>query len=156
MLKNKGWVERRRRSTLRSFDDFTVIKIIRDPYPRCMSWFYSFEWIDNVHDRWTVDDAEKWLKDFRVQHHYDEHTGLQSVLYNLNYEYRNNNVYVRMEDIDAYFGNSDVPYPSGVQHNIRANMLPNDVRVFLKKHICKIYRLDYQWIEKLDLWKKSS
>lgn len=155
MLKSRGWVERRR-STLRSFDDFTVIKIVRDPYARCMSWFYSFEWLDRVHARWTVDDAEKWLKNFRVQHHYDEHTGLQSVLYNLNHEYRNNNVYIKMEDIDSYFGNSDIPFPSGVQHSVRANMLSPDVLVFLKKHIYEIYHLDYEWIENLDIWKKSS
>lgn len=155
MLKNRGWVERRR-STLRSFDDYTVIKVIRDPYTRCMSWFYSFEWIDGIHNHWTVADAEKWLRDFRIQHHYDEHTGLQSVLYNLNQEYRNNNIYIKMEDIDLYFGNSDVPHLSGVQHDIRSSQLSSDVPVFLKKHICEIYHLDYHWIKNLDIWEKSS
>jgi len=61
VLKTVGWVERRR-VTKESFEDYTIIKIVRDPYERWVSWFYSFEWDDIPPIKnWTVADAKQWF-----------------------------------------------------------------------------------------------
>ncbi len=157
VLKTVGWVERRR-VTKESFEDYTIIKIVRDPYERWVSWFYSFEWDDVPPIKnWTVADAKQWLENFRVRHHYDEHTALQSMLYNFNNEYIcNNTCYVRMEYVDMYFGFTNQRHPSFVQHFARMDETPLDVLEYFKHAIPKLYKPDYIWMKNLNIWEKSS
>lgn len=155
VLKTDRWVERRR-STARSFEDHTIIKIVRDPYERWVSWFYSFEWEELPHLKsWTVADAEQWLEKFRIRQHYDEHTGLQSMLYNVNREYLYNNCYVRMEYADMYFGFAEQPHQSYIQHFPRMEETPPEVTEYFKHTIPELYKLDYEWMKNLDIWEKK-
>lgn len=157
VLKTVNWVENRR-VLIKSFEDYKIIKIVRDPYERWVSWFYAFVWDENsTIKNWTVAEAEQWLEDFRVRHHYDEHTGLQSMLYNFNNPYINDNThYVRMEYVDMYFGLSEQRHPSVVQHFPRIDETHPDVVEYFKHAIPELYKPDYNWMKNLDIWEKSS
>lgn len=138
------------------FKDYTTIKIVRDPYKRFLSWFCAFAWDDNLHPFWTVKDAKVWLEDFDVQRHYDPHTGLQSVLYNVDPKFSHNNMFIRMEDIDLFFNQSNVPHVANMEHRVRINELHISVRKYFKHSIDIMYARDFEWLKKIEIWKKSS
>jgi hypothetical protein len=140
------------------YNEFTHVKIIRDPYQRWRSWFYDFEAHDDIApdwtNKWNLAYARSWVEHFQYRMHYDTHTGLQKMLYED--PYCNNNVmYLQMEDIDQFLGISNSRYNSSTR-KIHESRLAANVVSYLQHKIPYLYTADYAWIKTLDFWQNNS
>ena len=152
----KDWRSGLKFSPLFKYQEHTIVKIVRDPFERWRSWFYTFGFDQCDPTLWGLSDAENFIKDFSIRMHYDIHTGLQNILYNINPNLNYNNVYVTMESVGIFLGDSGIPHVPGEQHNVREEAMNSDVKDYLYSSIRELYKSDTEWIKTLDLWGKSS
>lgn len=141
---------------LKNYNEYTVYLPVRDPYKRWRSWFYSFvndtatdpEWPK----QWSVLVAHDWLQTFSLRMHYDTHTGLQSILYNVELPSSVKNIrYVHMEDIGTLmYGKPRYTPANGLGH--LEDMLPADTSAYFDRTVPLLYQHDYKWIESLTFW----
>lgn len=153
--KNQDWRANARFGLAFRFEEQTVVKVIRDPFERWRSWFYSFAFDPNVHPFWTVDDSDKFIKNFDIMRHYDQHTGYQSILYNMDTRFNHNNIYVRMENIGVYLGDAGQPHSAGTMHAERERVMNDAVKDYMYSSIRQLYQNDHDWIKSLDLWGET-
>jgi hypothetical protein len=141
--------------------NYKLVHVVRDPYFRWRSWFYSFVWDLPREDlnipMWTVDDANEWLKKFEIERHYNTHTGLQKVLFDINFKEKNfkSHEYVMMNDIDYYLGLSDQTRINYDGHYMREDIMDPEVVSLLKYKIVEMYQPDYNWIKSLQIWNNG-
>jgi hypothetical protein len=134
------------------YSDYTVIKIVRDPFNRFVSWWYSFLGnLSNTEDHpncWSKKQVDQWIENFKIDMHYDEHTGFQSILYYQNNNLNKNTIFVKIEDLDIVLGlSSKQRYTDSYSKNILENT------VFINKlfkSVKKLYDRDINWYNQLD------
>lgn len=134
------------------YSKYTVIKIVRNPFNRFISWWYSFPGnLNKTEDHpkhWTEKQVDQWIENFKINMHYDEHTGFQSMLYYQYNEFSNNNIFVKIEDLDIVLGlSSKQRYPDSYSEHILENT------VFINnlfKSVRKLYKRDINWYNQLD------
>jgi hypothetical protein len=141
--------------------DYKLIHVVRDPYYRWRSWFYSFVWdlpYDDVKlSTWNLDDARAWIKKFEIARHYNTHTGLQQVLFDLHFKERDfkSHEYIMMNDIDYYLGLSDQTRINYDGHYFKEDQMNPDVVAYLKNEIIRMYQDDYVWLKSLPIWNNG-
>ena len=139
-------------SSITDYSDYTIIKIVREPYNRFVSWWYSFTGnLSKTEDcprLWSKEKANDWIEKFKIDMHYDEHTGLQSILYYQNKELNQNNIFVKIEDLDIVLGFSLGRYcPNLYSENIPGNTIFIN-KIFKSAKI--FYKRDLEWYSQLD------
>lgn len=135
--------------------------VVRDPYYRWRSWFYSFYWDypdGGPHPRdWTVDDARAWIKKFEIARHYNTHTGSQQILFDISFKEKNfkSHEYIMMNDLDYYLGLSDYTRTNYDGHYIKEDQMHDEVINYLKEEIKRLYQDDYNWLKSLQIWNNG-
>lgn len=132
--------------------DYTVVKLVRDPVNRFVSWWYSFKGnlsaVDDDPRSWSQEDADAWIEMFKTYMHYDEHTCLQSIMYSKDKSLNHNNVFVKMEDVNILLGLSSEPHTVNTYSELIVNNTPIINRVLEYANI--FYKQDIEWYNKLD------
>lgn len=154
--KSKDWRNGARFAPSFRYHEHTIVKVVRDPFERWRSWFYTFgfDYCNPIH--WTIDDAKKFIDDFSIKMHYDQHTGYQHILYTIDQNLNYNNKFVTMEKVGIFLGDSGAPHNPGKQHDFREVDMNPSVIEYLYPRIHELYRLDSNWIKSLDLWEENS
>lgn len=138
-------------NSITDYSDYTVIKIVRDPYNRFVSWWYSFAGnLSKTEDHprgWSKEQVDRWIEDFKIDMHYDEHTGLQSILYYQQKEMNQNNLFVKIEELDIVLGFSlerrqpDLYNEQSIGNTMFINEIFKLARIF--------YKRDIEWYNRL-------
>jgi hypothetical protein len=142
-------------------EEYKLVHVVRDPYYRWRSWFYSFTWKNpslnlNI-ESWTVDDARNWMKDFDIARHYNTHTGLQQVMFNIYFAEKNfgSHEYIMMNDIDYYCGLTNSTRINYDTHHEKENLIDPEVVNYMKYKIMDLYQSDYNWLKSLQIWNNG-
>jgi hypothetical protein len=148
-VRNQGWVKIDYYNDKLNIDNNTqIIKIIRDPYQRWVSWFDHFV-LANSKSNWNILYAREWLKEFEATLHLDFHTEKQSVLYNRETINVSQSIYVNMEDLNIFLKVSNQRHV--INYRDRFENLPKNSRKLFLFKIKKIYQDDYKWIKSLPI-----
>lgn len=139
-------------NSITDYSEYTIVKVVRDPYNRFVSWWYSFEGnlskTDDHPRLWSSEQAHKWIKRFKTAMHYDEHTGLQSILYYQHQDMNHKNMFVKMEELDIFLGYSLERYEPNnyIDNVIENNMIINKIFKFARI----FYKRDLDWYNRID------
>lgn len=140
---------------------YKLVQVVRDPYYRWRSWFYDFVWdqptLNLKIDKWTVDDARNWMKKFEIVRHYNPHTGLQQVLYDVNFEGKkfDHTEYIMMNDIDYYLNLAPGTRINYDQHIEKESTVDLEVVTYMRYKIIELYQEDYDWLKTLKIWNNG-
>jgi hypothetical protein len=137
---------------IKNFSEYTIVKIVREPMNRFVSWWYSFKAnLSKTEDHprdWTEEETNNWIEKFKDEMHYDEHTGLQSILYFQNPDLNHNNLFIKLEDIDIFLGFSVEKYRLNRYVEDMYNNIPIMNRLI--KTVKRFYKRDLEWYNNLD------
>ena len=132
-------------NSITDYSEYTIIKVVRDPYNRFVSWWYSFEGnLSKIEDHprtWSKEKVDQWIKKFKIDMHYDEHTGLQSILYYQYQDMNQNTMFVKLEDLNIFLGLSlerhqpDLYNEHVINNTMFINKIFNHARIFYKRDI---------------------
>ena len=138
-------------NSITDYSEYTIVKVVRDPYNRFVSWWYSFEGnLSKTEDHprlWSREQAGRWIRTFKTAMHYDEHTGLQSILYYQNQDMNHKTMFVKMEELDVFLGFSLERYQPNtyIENVIDNNMIVNKIFKFARI----FYERDIRWYNQL-------
>ena len=138
-------------NSITDYSEYTIVKVVRDPYNRFVSWWYSFEGnLSKAEDHprlWSKEKVDEWIERFKIDMHYDEHTGFQSILYYQHKELNQNNIFVKMEDLNIILGLSPESRPPDLykEQVINNTMFINKIFQLAKM----FYKRDIEWYNQL-------
>lgn len=158
-------------NTLNTYQqEYDAIQIVRDPVDRYLSWFDKQYikplWLSKFSDTSSFDSwaytyiTKSWIDDYfakaKVDLHYDGHTNFQScwpkASLGLLYNNKGTWSYLKMEDIDPYFLNTnkfDLAKTPGQYIGISEALNPATYN-YLIKNITQAYAYDIEWYANLD------